>query len=171
MRQHTPFALAIGDLDHFKQLNDTHGHETGDRSLRLFAQATRRALRDVDLIGRWGGEEFVIVMPGTDAEQAVTVLERVRGQLEQTLQGQVIFTVSFGVTDSTRSSSLEELIQLADLALYKSKDAGRDRITISDELPLTVYEGGRENVGHGLHGRTFRTVGDDDPQVGGLEIV
>jgi diguanylate cyclase (GGDEF)-like protein/PAS domain S-box-containing protein len=171
MRQHTPFALAIADLDHFKQLNDTHGHESGDRSLRLFAQATLKALRDVDLVARWGGEEFVIVMPGADAEQAVAVLERIRARLDQVLQGQVPFTASFGVTDSSRSSSLEELIQLADLALYKSKDSGRNRITVSDEQPLTVYEGGRESLGYGRNGSGLHTVADDDPHVGGLEIV
>ena len=78
MRQTTTFALAIADLDSFKQLNDTLGHEAGDRSLRVFAQLVRRVLRDVDLVGRWGGEEFVIVMPGTDCSDAVGVLERAR---------------------------------------------------------------------------------------------
>ena len=76
-----PFALAIADLDHFKQLNDKHGHEAGDRALRVFAQATQRALRDGDLLARWGGEEFVIMMPGVDREQAVAALERVRESL------------------------------------------------------------------------------------------
>src|SRR5581483_9530781 len=122
MRQKTTFALAIADLDSFKQLNDTHGHEAGDRSLRIFAQLVRRVLRDVDLIGRWGGEEFVIVMPGTDAGAAVGVLERVRTRLVGDADGtHPAFTASFGVADST---------------LYVSKKSGRDRVTIADPIAV-----------------------------------
>ena len=135
IRQRVPFALAIADLDHFKQLNDKHGHEAGDRALRVFAQATQRALRDGDLLARWGGEEFVIMMPGIDREQAVAALERVRESLADAhLGGHPPFTASFGVTDSTMRPALDQLIQLADAGLYLSKQAGRDRITIGDKV-------------------------------------
>jgi diguanylate cyclase (GGDEF)-like protein/PAS domain S-box-containing protein len=137
MRQRTGFALAMADLDSFKQLNDTHGHEAGDRSLRVFAQLVRRVLRDVDLIGRWGGEEFVIVMPGTDAGAAVSVLERVRASLLADADGtHPAFTASFGVADSTMSETLERLIMLADSALYVSKKSGRDRVTVADPIAV-----------------------------------
>jgi len=136
LRQRMPFALAMADLDHFKQLNDMHGHEAGDRSLRVFAQATRRALRDDDLIARWGGEEFVIVMPDTDSDQAVGSLERVRNSLAGShLGGHPPFTASFGVTDSTKAKTVERLIQLADAGLYLSKQSGRDRITVGEAIP------------------------------------
>ena len=141
MRRGTPFALAVADLDHFKQLNDTHGHEAGDRSLRVFAQATQQVLRDIDLIARWGGEEFVIAMPEIDCDQAVLVLERVRASLAAAHQGgHAPFTASFGVTDSTRAETLQELVQLADVGLYLSKAAGRDRISVADGVasPATV---------------------------------
>ena len=81
MKADRPFAVAFADLDRFKQLNDTHGHEAGDRALRLFSQIVDRALRDSDVIARWGGEEFVIVLPELDRFQAVAVLERIREDL------------------------------------------------------------------------------------------
>ena len=172
MRQRTPFALAIGDLDHFKLLNDTHGHEAGDRSLRTFAQATLQVLREVDQVARWGGEEFVIVMPGADAAQAVKVLERVQANLANVVRGgHVAFTASFGVTDSTKAETLQELIQLADLALYASKNNGRDRITVSDELPLTLVEGAGDGRMHSRRPNAVDHVADDDPHFGGLEVV
>jgi diguanylate cyclase (GGDEF)-like protein/PAS domain S-box-containing protein len=171
MRQRTPFALAIADLDHFKQLNDTHGHEAGDRSLRTFAQATLQVLREVDLVARWGGEEFVIVMPGADTEQAVVVLERVRANLAHVVQGgQVPFTTSFGVTDSSKAATLQELIQLADLALYAAKNGGRDRISVADERSLTLVEGAGGN-GLARFGGLLQHATDDDPHVGGLEVI
>ncbi|MDP9260066.1 MAG: diguanylate cyclase, partial [Actinomycetota bacterium] len=128
-----PFALAIADLDHFKQLNDAHGHEAGDRALRVFAKTAQDVLRDDDVIARWGGEEFVIVVPDLDRHQAVSVLERIRERLAAATGGDhPAFTASFGLTDSTRADGLEHLLQLADAALYNAKEAGRDRIAISD---------------------------------------
>jgi diguanylate cyclase (GGDEF)-like protein/PAS domain S-box-containing protein len=172
MRQRTPFALAIADLDHFKQLNDTHGHEAGDRSLRTFAQATLQVLREVDLVARWGGEEFVVVMPGADTGQAVIVLERVRANLAQVVQGgQVPFTASFGLTDSTKAATLQELIELADLALYAAKNGGRDRISVADERSLTLVEGAAGGNGLSRLGGLLHHATDDDPHVGGLEVI
>jgi diguanylate cyclase (GGDEF)-like protein len=127
------FALVIGDLDHFKQLNDTHGHEAGDRALRLFAQTVKRALREHDMIARWGGEEFVLALPQLDRFQAIEILDRVRHDLAVAHPGETPrFTVSFGVTDSTGGDSVEALLGVADRGLYAAKQGGRDRAVIGD---------------------------------------
>ncbi len=127
------FALAIVDLDNFKQLNDTHGHEAGDRALRLFAQTAQEILRENDLVARWGGEEFVIVLPELDRLQAVNVLERVRLGLARAELGEAPrFTASIGVSDSNQSDSLEHIVHLADKGLYAAKQGGRDRVAIGE---------------------------------------
>ena len=129
--QHTPFALVLADLDRFKQLNDTHGHEAGDRALRLFSQVVHGVVRGEDIVARLGGEEFVIVLPGLDEGQAVNVLERLRVALGEAHTGDhPAFTASFGVTDSSHGSNLDEILRVADQGLYVSKQTGRDRITI-----------------------------------------
>jgi diguanylate cyclase (GGDEF)-like protein/PAS domain S-box-containing protein len=127
------FAVAIGDLDHFKQLNDTHGHEAGDRALRLFSQTVKRTLREHDMIARWGGEEFVLALPELDRFQAVAILDRVRHNLAVAHPGETPrFTVSFGVSDSTCGMSVETLLSIADRGLYAAKQGGRDRSVIGD---------------------------------------
>jgi diguanylate cyclase (GGDEF)-like protein/PAS domain S-box-containing protein len=127
------FALVIADLDHFKQLNDTHGHEAGDRALRLFSQTASAALRERDMLARWGGEEFVLALPELDRFQAVAVLERVRHDLAIAHPGETArFTASFGVTDSLEGDSVERLLAIADAGLYSAKHAGRDRVAIGD---------------------------------------
>jgi diguanylate cyclase (GGDEF)-like protein len=137
LRVSTPFALAVADLDNFKAINDTYGHEAGDRALRLFSQIAATALRDSDVLARWGGEEFTIILPGIDRHQAVAVLDRMRRTLETAHTGaHPRFTVSFGVTDSTIATSIEQLLQIADTALYQSKQNGRDRVTVAHG-PLT----------------------------------
>jgi diguanylate cyclase (GGDEF)-like protein/PAS domain S-box-containing protein len=137
LRQRTPFALVLADLDRFKQLNDAHGHDAGDRSLRVFAQAVRRVLRENDEVARWGGEEFVIAMPGTEAAEAARACERIRDVLGRSHHGgHPPFTASFGVTDSTSGETLQQLLQIADRALYLSKEDGRDRVTIATEFDL-----------------------------------
>jgi diguanylate cyclase (GGDEF)-like protein len=136
VKQGRPFALAMADLDRFKQLNDTHGHEAGDRALRTFARTGQEVLREDDIIARWGGEEFVIVVPDLDRQQAAGVLERIRTRLAEAQNGgHPSFTASFGLTDSSRADTLEQVLQLADAALYQAKEAGRDRIVISDTRP------------------------------------
>jgi diguanylate cyclase (GGDEF)-like protein len=128
------FAVVMADLDCFKRLNDTQGHEAGDRALKLFAETARSVVRDRDHVVRWGGEEFAMLLPGADAECAAEIVGRLRVALAQAhlLSGTPVFTASFGISDSTMTLDRETLIRLADEALYRSKQAGRDCCTIAD---------------------------------------
>ncbi len=173
-----PFALAIADLDHFKQLNDTHGHEAGDRALRVFAKIAQDVLREGDVIARWGGEEFVIAAPDIDRHQAVHLLERIRQHLaESHTGGHPAFTASFGVTDSTCMPTLEQLMRLADASLYAAKAGGRDRIVLSDDVPdaparPTLVPAAPE-IGHSLFGlgpSLHSAADEEDPRPSGREI-
>jgi diguanylate cyclase (GGDEF)-like protein len=119
-----PLTVALIDLDRFKSYNDAHGHQAGDRLLKSAAAAWRDQLRAGDLLARWGGEEFAVALPGATAEQAVPVLERLRGA---TPDGQ---TASAGVAAFTPGASLAELVEQADKALYSAKAAGRDRLQL-----------------------------------------
>jgi diguanylate cyclase (GGDEF)-like protein len=132
IRGSKPFSLAIGDLDHFKTLNDTHGHDTGDRALRQFARIMRSVLRSEDLVSRFGGEEFVVILPGLRASAAAAALRRVQEQLLLTVSSGSMppFTVTFGVAQSDDADSLEEMIRLADVSLFRGKREGRNRIVI-----------------------------------------
>ena len=114
-------------------MNDRFGHLTGDNVLRDFGAVLRSTVRDVDLASRWGGEEFVLVLPGTDAEGGIHLAERVREQLRVrailALDGTPIdMTASFGVASSAGRTSPEELLARADAALYEAKRAGKDRV-------------------------------------------
>ena len=128
------FAVVMADLDFFKRLNDTMGHDAGDRALKLFADTARSVVRDRDHVVRWGGEEFALLLPGANAERAAEVVERMRAALAQAhlLSNTPIFTASFGIADSTMAREREAIIRLADEALYRSKQAGRDCCTIGD---------------------------------------
>ena len=133
-RDGIPYALAYGDLDFFKALNDTYGHETGDQALRLFARVLRDAVRPADLVSRYGGEEFVIVLPDCGIEAAVAVLERVRERLALALPSGRIpaFTVSFGVATSADAATFDAVVAAADQALLAAKSAGRDRVLLAE---------------------------------------
>jgi diguanylate cyclase (GGDEF)-like protein len=142
IRRNIPFALAMGDLDHFKKLNDTHGHDAGDRALRSFSQVLRAALRDEDLVCRYGGEEFVILFPNRSANKAAAALNRVQQELLVAVAGGAVppFTVSFGVAHSEQDQSLEDICRVADAALFRAKREGRNRVVIDSHNPAVHPE-------------------------------
>ena len=126
-------ALVMADLDDFKDVNDRHGHPAGDIVLREFADVLRDTLRDADVAGRWGGEEFVLVLPGTDVEGAVRLAERVRAELRNRAilapdGSPISITASFGVAAFPQADSEPKLVAAADSALYGAKRAGKDRV-------------------------------------------
>ncbi|HEX5616679.1 MAG TPA: sensor domain-containing diguanylate cyclase [Acidimicrobiia bacterium] len=129
----TDFALAIVDLDHFKDLNDTFGHETGDRALRFFSKILRTAVRDHDVVARYGGEEFVVVFPRCSVVEAAAVVHRMRSYLADALHGGEVptFTASYGLADSADGNDFESVFRLADAALFRAKQTGRDRLVIA----------------------------------------
>jgi diguanylate cyclase (GGDEF)-like protein len=131
-----PIAVAMADLDHFKALNDTYGHETGDRALRLFARVLRDSLRASDLASRHGGEEFAIAFPDCSAVDATRVLNTLRSQLDAaiTVGGLPKYTVSFGLTESEPGEDLETVLRRADDALLQAKREGRDRVVLHDAV-------------------------------------
>jgi diguanylate cyclase (GGDEF)-like protein len=129
------YAVAYGDLDHFKQLNDVFGHDAGDRSLRTFSQVLRDSLRPTDIPCRYGGEEFVIVLPSCPVDEAIQVLERVRRRIADRLHagGHPVFTVSFGLATSEQADEFHKVVTLADEALLQAKSGGRDQIIVASE--------------------------------------
>jgi diguanylate cyclase (GGDEF)-like protein len=130
-----PVVVAMADLDHFKELNDKYGHETGDRALRLFAQVLRNSLRQDDLVARYGGEEFALVLPSYRAEDARIALDRVRVTLKDAIAnaGLPRFTASFGIIEAAEEDEdLAQLLAHADVALFEAKHQGRDRVVVHD---------------------------------------
>jgi diguanylate cyclase (GGDEF)-like protein len=126
-RQH---GLALLDLDHFKRINDVHGHAAGDRVLQTFAAVARACLREGDVIARYGGEEFVLLLPNTEADQFTACCERLREAFShaEPLGVKVVsLSVSIGMTLLNQHDDLEEALQRADLALYQAKRDGRNR--------------------------------------------
>jgi two-component system cell cycle response regulator len=120
-RHHTPLSLLLVDIDHFKQVNDEHGHAGGDKLLQRFATRLRARLRHEDSCGRWGGEEFLVLLPDTDGADALTLAEDLRARLADELP----VTVSIGVAER-EGDAANALVARADAALYEAKSAGRD---------------------------------------------
>jgi diguanylate cyclase (GGDEF)-like protein len=132
-RDDVPYALAYGDLDHFKAVNDIHGHEAGDQALRLFSRVLRDSIRPNDIAARYGGEEFVVVLPDCSTETATNVLERVRERLALAVAGGRVpaFTVTFGLASSVDADTFDDVIAVADQALLAAKAAGRNRVGLA----------------------------------------
>ncbi len=132
-RRDVPCVLAMADLDHFKQVNDTYGHEAGDRLLVGFAEACRSTVRSMDLVGRFGGEEFVVMLAGATPDGARLVCEEIAHRLRavQEAAGTPTATISFGLVDVRSRVPLSELLVEADQALYRAKAEGRDRVVVA----------------------------------------
>ena len=128
-------AVLMMDVDHFKTINDTYGHEVGDAVLSRLAEVLRETLRQVDVIGRVGGDEFAVLQPETNIDHAVTTAERLRNCVQNTTVklsgGELLgFTVSIGVVArKSENMGLQELLSQADKALYKAKRSGRNRVS------------------------------------------
>lgn len=122
------YAVVFADLDHFKTLNDVHGHDAGDRALRLFSRCVREAVRPADAAARYGGEEFVLVLPDCDVDGAAAVIARVREAVEHSLHSGTVprFTASFGIAEAA-GVALADVVARADAALLAAKRAGRNR--------------------------------------------
>jgi diguanylate cyclase (GGDEF)-like protein len=133
-----PLAVLLLDLDHFSAINNTRGHLAGDHALRAVAAELRRQVRDDDLVGRWGGEEFVVLLPGADPDAARQVAERIRAAVRAPLTdvpatggvGDAMrITASLGVAAyPVHGGTVDELLLAADTALYRAKNNGRDRV-------------------------------------------
>ena len=131
-RSGKPMSLVLGDLDHFKRINDTHGHACGDAVLRAVAQAIRDSVRAQDVVSRWGGEEFMLLLPDTDLAGARHVAESTRLAIKalrvEHAGSSFEVTLSLGVCEHRPERSMEENIAEADAALYQAKQEGRDRV-------------------------------------------
>jgi diguanylate cyclase (GGDEF)-like protein len=147
-RRHEPVAVLLADIDHFKLVNDTHGHLTGDAMLRTIAMEMRQQVRESDLVGRFGGEEFAILLSGTTATEACLVAERIRrgtGVVKVLTKDTIVgVTVSLGLAVlGQHGGDLAALLDAADTALYQAKGAGRDRVCLANTHPggNTAYAG------------------------------
>jgi diguanylate cyclase (GGDEF)-like protein len=158
-----PFVVAYGDLDHFKLLNDVHGHDAGDRALRLFSRVMRDSLRPDDIPARYGGEEFVAVLPDCTLDNATVVIERIRARLREVLAAGTVpaFTASFGLAANEPGLTFSETVEAADTALLLAKRTGRDRIvlsgteTIDDRTPGIPQESGAPSIPEPLTESSF----------------
>jgi len=136
-RHALPLAVLMADIDHFKSINDTHGHAAGDAALRVVSRTLGEALREGDSVGRLGGEEFLVLLPMLEGDRAEAAAERLRRRIEQTrapFEGREIpLSISIGVGCRRQGDSVDSLLARADAALYAAKGAGRNRVAM--ELP------------------------------------
>jgi two-component system cell cycle response regulator len=139
-----PLAVLICDLDFFKRVNDTYGHAAGDDVLKQFALRAAGAVRNIDMVARFGGEEFMILMPDTDGQAALRAAERLCKRIGETpmvidaaAETGITVTVSIGIAASAMEIPGEELIKIADAALYRAKQEGRNRAVIDPASALS----------------------------------
>lgn len=128
-------SLILLDIDHFKAVNDHRGHLVGDEVLKVVGQHLGDTVRGVDAVGRWGGEEFIVLVPETGAAEAGQLAERIRGEVARLTFGgaeDLSVTVSLGVAQARKEEALEQLLERADVAMYQAKRAGRDRVVVAD---------------------------------------
>jgi diguanylate cyclase (GGDEF)-like protein/PAS domain S-box-containing protein len=131
-RHHRPVAMILADLDHFKDVNDTFGHQIGDKVLQQVAAVMQRTVRETDVVGRWGGEEFMVVCRGSDAQDAGSLADRLRLAIQRhSFDPAGSKTCSFGIAPFDSALGVDSMVREADNALYKAKVAGRNRVMVS----------------------------------------
>ena len=135
LADNTPLCVAMLDIDHFKKVNDTHGHPVGDQVIRSVAWLLKQRLRKTDVVGRYGGEEFLVILPQADAQRARQLLDRIRIDFSQfrhpLAQGTFYCTVSCGIAQLQPGISAQELVKRADDALYQAKHRGRNQVAVA----------------------------------------
>jgi diguanylate cyclase (GGDEF)-like protein/PAS domain S-box-containing protein len=133
-RNNATTGLVFLDIDHFKSINDRYGHQVGDVTLKMVAQTLSNAMRSYDFVGRWGGEEFLVILPNTNRLQLRTISERLRALVEKSSttisKGKLVVTISVGATVATPSDKVEMAVARADALMYESKKNGRNRVRI-----------------------------------------
>jgi two-component system chemotaxis response regulator CheY len=148
---HAPLSVILLDIDRFKAINDSYGHEAGDRTLKLVAELLAQQMRSYDVVGRWGGEEFLLLLPGASPAEAAAAAERIRARLAHArlpVPGvELTLSASLGVATLTPAASqppasaeagdawLDQLVRAADRALYQSKHGGRNRVSVAELAP------------------------------------
>ena len=136
-RYNTTYSVLMIDIDHFKRVNDTYGHQVGDHAIQAMAEACKNTTRPTDIVARYGGEEFIVTLTHTDRVGALKVAERLREAVAEialpTEQGALSFTISIGLSTYVKRSAVEQIIGRADQALYKAKETGRNRVCVEDD--------------------------------------
>jgi diguanylate cyclase (GGDEF)-like protein len=134
-RHRGPISMVLMDIDHFKRVNEVHGHEAGDQVLQIFADVVTHGLRAGDALARWGGEEFLLMLPNTAADDALVCVERMRGQLAarsfEHIAPKLGVTFSAGIGMCSVDDRLETTVERADRAMYQAKTAGRNRTVVA----------------------------------------
>src|SRR6185503_13679386 len=137
-RSHQPLSVILLDIDHFKNVNDTYGHDVGDEVLRSTARAVHRVLRTSDTCTRMGGEEFLVICPGTPLDGALQLAERIRAEVEANqvqlpvfTQGHVTISLGVGCNTAAGSDSIDVLLKTADEGVYHAKRLGRNRVALA----------------------------------------
>ncbi|MBW6488393.1 sensor domain-containing diguanylate cyclase [Sulfurimonas sp.] len=131
LRYKSPLSMIMVDIDYFKKVNDTYGHDVGDYVLKSMVEIVKKNIRNIDIFVRWGGEEFIILCPETDSLSAALLAEKLRGSIEETTLEKVgNITCSFGVASYVKKESEESFIKRLDSALYRAKDEGRNRVVV-----------------------------------------